>query len=119
MTRKIKLSTARRREDEVMRLLARIAYGETDAMPQDDENALRQLGYAASLVQGYLDDPENNLGAAIRMAADSLDGKTPGTSGFSDPVQAKWGAPWHLDAAKLRLETPLYLVELRRAHGKS
>ena len=100
-----------------MRLLARIAHGEADAMPQDG-SSLRQLGYAASLVQGYLDDPENNLGEAIRMAAERLDGKKPRASGFTDPVQAKWGAPWHLDAAKLRLETPLYLLELRRARGK-
>lgn len=101
-----------------MRLLARIVHGESTAVPEDDECSLRQLGYAAFLVQGYLDDLGNNLGAAIRKAAARLDGKTPGTSGFNDPVQAKWGAPWHLDAAKFRLETPLYLMDLRRVRGK-
>ena len=87
-------------------------------MPQDDECSVRQLGYAAFLVRGCLDDPEDNLGAAIRMAAKRLDGKSPRASGFTDPVQARWGAPFHLDAAKLRLETPLYLMELRKARGK-
>ena len=101
-----------------MQLLARIAHGESAVMPQNDECSLRQLGYAASLVQGYLDDPENNFGEAIRMAAARLDGKNLRASGFNDPIQAKWGAPWHLDAARLRLETPLYLMELRQVHGK-
>lgn len=87
-------------------------------MPQDDECSLRQLGYTAFLVQGDLDDPEDNLGEVVRMAAKRLDGEAPGASGFTDPVQARWGATRHLAAAKLRSEPPLYLMEFRQAHGK-
>ena len=98
-----------------MRLLARIVTNGTAAMLGMDENSLRQTGYAASLVRGRLEDPEDNLGAAIRLAIEALDGKTATATEFRDPVQAKWGAPRHLNAAKLRLETPLLLPGLRRA----
>ena len=102
-------SPSRRRDDEVMQLLARIVTNGTAAMLGMDENSLRQIGYAASLVRGCLEDPEDNLGAAIRLATEALEGKTATATEFRDPVQAKWGAPRHLDAAKLRLETPLLL----------
>ena len=112
-------NSARRREEEVMRLLAQIAIGDMSVMSKRDEGSLRQLGYAASLVRGRLDDPEDNLGAAIRLAADALEGKTATATEFVDRVQAKWGAPRHLDAAKLRLETPLHLLGLRRRERSS
>ena len=105
-------SPSRRRDEEVMRLLARIVTNGTAAMLGMDENSLRQTGYAASLVRGRLEDPEDNLGAAIRLAIEALDGKTATATEFRDPVQAKWGAPRHLSAAKLRLETPLLLPRI-------
>lgn len=107
-------SPARRRDEEMMRSLARVVTCGTAAMHGLDENSLRQMGYAASLVRGRLEDPEDNLGAAIRLATEALEGKTATAIEFRDPVQAKWGAPRHLDAAKLRLETPLLLPGLRR-----
>ncbi len=109
-----KFNSARRREDRLMHLLARVAAGDIALMSLQDEGSLRQLGYAASLVEGYVDDPQDNLGEAIRLATEELEGRTATVSSFRDPVQARWGAQWHLDAAKLRLETPLQLLELQR-----
>ena len=91
-----------------MRLVALIADGDLALLSKQDESSLRQLGYAASLVQGCLDDPQDNLGKAIRIAAAALEGRDRSNGDFRDPVQAGWGARWHLDAAKLRLETPLH-----------
>ena len=107
-------NAARRRESEVMRLLARIATGDRGVMQAQDEPGLRQLGYAASLVRGHVNDPGDNLGAAVRLASRALEGKKAVATSFRDPVQAKWGAPRHLDAAKLRRETPLHVLKLRR-----
>ena len=112
-------NAARRREDRVMWHLARIATGDLTILPTLDDRSLRQLGYAASLVHGHLDDPHDYLGTAIRLAADELAGKTVTATGFRDPVQARWGAPRHLDVDKLRLETPLHLLALRRRSGSS
>ena len=109
--------SARRRDEEVMRLLARIVTDGTAVMLALDENSMRQLGYAASLVRGRLEDPEDNLGAVISLATKALEGKTATATVFCDPVQAKWGAPRHLDAAKLRLETPLLLTGSRQVEG--
>ena len=102
-----------------MRLVALIADGDLALLSKQDESSLRQLGYAASLVQGCLDDPQDNLGKAIRMAAAALEGRDRPNGDFRDPVQAGWGARWHLDAAKLRLETPLHLMELRQRPGET
>ena len=102
-----------------MRLVALIAEGDLAILSKQDESSLRQLGYAASLVQGCLDDTGDNLGEAIRMAASVLKGKDRPDGDFRDPVQAGRGARWHLDAAKLRLETPLHLMELRRRPGRT
>ena len=67
--------SARRREHEVMQLLARIAAADLGVMTAQDEAGLRQLGYAASLMHGHVDDPQDNLGAAILLAAGQLEGK--------------------------------------------
>ena len=110
---------ARRREEELMRLLAQLAAGDMSVISDRDDSSLWQLGYAASLVRGCLDDPEDNLGAAIRLAADVLEDKPQDAIEFVGGVQARWGAPRHLDAAKLRLETPLHLLGLRRGEEES
>ena len=114
MDRSAVFNASRQREYELMQLLARIATGDRSVMRAQDERGLRQLGYAASLVHGHVDDPDDNLGAAVCLAAGKLKGKTSAATSFRDPVQAKWGAPRHLDAAKLRRETPLHLLKLRR-----
>ena len=105
-------SPARAREDLVMRVLARVVDGGGDAAMADSGLPLRQLGYAAALVEGCLDDPKGHLRALIRKASSSPAGHEP-ASGYVDPVQARWQAPWHMDARKLRLETPAKLAALR------
>ena len=110
----------RRREERLMGLVARVAAGEVSVMLDRDEASLRELAYAAHLVWGCLDDQEDNdnLGAAIRQAAAALEGKPPDATEFVDCVQARWGAQRHLDAAKLRTETALHLLGLRRQEEK-
>ena len=105
---------ARQWEYEAMQLLARIATGDQRVMQTQNELGLRQLGYAASLVHGHVDDQKDSLGAAVRLAAGELKAKTATAASFRDPVQAKWGAPRQLDGAKLRRETPVHLMKLRR-----
>ena len=119
MDRSAVFNAARRWEHEVMQRLARIAAGDLTVMNSQDESGLRQMGYAASLVRGHVDDPQDNLGAAVRLATRELEGKKSVAGSFRDPVQAKWGAPRHLDAAKLRLETPLHLLKLQCGKVKS
>ncbi|MDE0303424.1 MAG: hypothetical protein OXI87_00860 [Albidovulum sp.] len=109
---------ARRREETLMRLVALIANGDVAIMSKQDEFSLRQLGYAACLVQGYLDDPRDNLGEAIRLAAGALEGKDRPDMEYRDAVQAKWGARWHLDAAKLRLEARCTCMSCDGVRGK-
>ena len=48
-------------------------------------------GYAASLVEGYVDDPQDNLGGAIRLVTEELEGRSVTVCSFRDPVQARWG----------------------------
>lgn len=109
-------SAAWRREETLMQLVANC---DVAIMSKQDECSPRQLGCAASLVQCYLDDPRDNLGEAIRLATASLEGKDRPDMEYRDPVQAKWGARWHLDAAKLRRETPLHLIQLRRSSRRT
>ena len=109
-------SPARAREDLVMRVLARVVAGDGEAAVADAGLPLRQLGYAAALVEGRLDDPKGHLRALIRKASSSPAGQEP-AGGYADPVQARWQAPWHLEARKLRLETPAYLAALRLPGG--
>ncbi|MCY3878306.1 MAG: hypothetical protein OXF74_03890 [Rhodobacteraceae bacterium] len=80
--------SARQREEMIMQLLARIAYGEGDSVIREMRVPLRQLGYAASLVQGYLDDPHDMLNAVILQAEKAPEEKSP-LAGYRDPVQAK------------------------------
>ncbi len=107
------ISPARAREELVMRSLARTAAGDGDAVLAEHALPLRQLGYAATLVEGYVDDPQDRLGALIRKASGAPPSGEEPDGGYVDPVQARWRAPWHMDARKLRLETPLHLKELR------
>ena len=109
-------SPARAREDLVMRVLARVVDGDGDAAMADSGLPLRQLGYAAALVEGCLDDPEGHLRALIRKASSSPAGEEP-AGGYADPVQARWQAPWHMEARRLRLETPAKLMTLRLQGG--
>lgn len=96
-----------------MQWLARIAAGDPSVMDGQEESGMRQMGHAASPVRGRVDDLQDSLGAAVRFASRKLEGKKSAVESFRDPVQAKWGASRHLDAAKLRLEIPLHLLKLR------
>ena len=106
--------TARRRERDLMALLARIAAGRHMPDGREDEAFLRQLGYACDLARGRVEDPDGNLGRIARFCRERLEGTTVPPGRFRDPVQASWGALWHVDAGKLRTELPLHLMKLHR-----
>ena len=89
---------ARLRERQTMELLAKVAAGR----------------YASYLVRGRVEDPEDNLGRVARFCMERLEGAPALAGCFRDPVQARWGAPWHLDVAKLRTEVRLHLTKLQR-----
>lgn len=105
---------ARRRERDLMELLAKVAAGRHMPDGREDEASLRQLGYACELARGRVEDPDGNLGRAARFCRERLEGTAVPAGRFRDPVQASWGAPWHVDAGKLRTELPLHLMKLRR-----
>ncbi len=107
-------SAARRRERDLMELLARVAAGRHMPDGREDEASLRQLGYACELARGRVEDPDGNLGRVARFCRARLEGTTAPAGRFRDPVQASWGALWHVDAGKLRTELPLHLMKLRR-----
>ncbi len=108
---------ARRRERDLMELLAKVAAGRHMPDGLEDEASLRQLGYACELARGRVEDPDGNLGRVARFCRERLEGKAVPTGRFRDPVQAGWGALWHVDAGKLRTELPLHLMKLRRETG--
>jgi len=108
---------ARRREHDLMELLAKVAAGRHMPDGREDEASLRQLGYACDLARGRVEDPDGNLGRVVRFCRERLEGKAAPAGRFRDPVQASWGAPWHVDARKLRTELPLHLMKLRRETG--
>ena len=105
---------ARRRERDLMELLAKVADGRHVPDGREDEASLRQLGYACELARGRVEDPDGNLGRVARFCRARLEGTTAPAGRFRDPVQASWGALWHVDAGKLRTELPLHLMKLRR-----
>ena len=108
---------ARRRECDLMELLAKVAAGRHVPDGREDEASLRQLGYACELARGRVEDPDGNLGRVARFCRERLEGMAVPAGRFRDPVQAGWGALWHLDAGKLRTELPLHLMKLRRETG--
>ncbi|MDE0406254.1 MAG: hypothetical protein OXN81_00190 [Alphaproteobacteria bacterium] len=100
-----------------MELLAKVAAGRYMPDGREDEASLRQLGYACELARGRVEDPDGNLGRAARFCRERLEGTAAPAGRFRDPVQASWGAPWYVDARKLRTELPLHLMKLRRETG--
>ncbi len=105
---------ARRRDRDLMELLAKVAAGRHMPDGREDEASLRQLGYACDLARGRVEDPDGNLGRVARFCRKRLEGTAAPAGRFRDPVQASWGALWHVDVGKLRTELPLHLVKRRR-----
>ena len=82
-------------------------------MCQTPEEA-RQFGYLASLAKGAACDRDKRLQALAKRCREvAAFASSPKESprGVVDPVQASWGAPWHMDASKLRRELPLHVMK--------
>lgn len=105
---------ARQREHQMMSLLADVACGRHDPEDFKGEDVLRQLGYSASLARGRVTDPDDRLGRAVRFCSAKLSSKPVPDLAYRDPVQARWGAKWHMDPVKLRKELPLHMMKLTR-----
>lgn len=114
MERNNSYGAARERECNMMKILADVVagdFGVPEAMQADD---LRQLGYAAQVVRGSVDDPEKRLTHLVKLCRAAV-AEAPMVEivDARDTVQAQWGAPWHVDARKFRRELPLHLTWVR------
>ena len=99
----------RLRDHDMMGLLARAVAGERvwDQVQAPDD--LRQLGYAAYLVHGRVEDPVDNLGLLLRACHTRLRDLPRPERTYRDAAQARWAAPHAMDPRKLRTELPLHL----------
>lgn len=105
-----KMSPARRREHEIMLMLAQVVRGEFNARQLQTDVDLRQAGYAAALVEGSVPDENGNLRRFISSCRSALPQLSDAVVQAKDPVQARWAAEFHLDCSKFRREFPLYLL---------
>jgi hypothetical protein len=109
MTRNSAYGVARKRERDLMRTLAKavaVGFVPPESASLDD---LRQLGYAAQLARGSVADPDRHLLEVVRFCRKAVAGESVPHVSARDRLQAEWGAPWHVDAGKLRTELPLHL----------
>ena len=105
---------ARRREHEMLALLARVALGRYELGGCESETDLRQLGYVAELALGRVEDPDRNLSKLVAECRERLKGFEAPDGDYRDSVQARWGAEWNFDIGKLKTELPLYRMQLAR-----
>jgi len=85
--------------------------GSVDLLASEEQ--LRQLGYAAQVARGRVPDPENRLLRTIRSCRTALSSNPcpeAKADRARDALQREWGAAWHVDAAKLATELPLYIA---------
>lgn len=100
---------ARSRENAMLARLAGVVCDGDGLTGAETSEDLRQLGYAAHLARGRVDDPDNHLGRIVKACQSALQGQEPPVGHYRDGAQALWGAAWHLDATKLRTELPLHI----------
>lgn len=109
------MSAARRREEDMLDLLARVAVHGFKPTGSEDEEHLRQLGYAASVARGRVEDPQDYLGKVVNYCRSHLPERQTTAGVYRDPVQKRWGAKWNLDVGKVRSELPLHVQKLKRS----
>lgn len=110
--REQRYSEARQREHDVMVALARAVLGQKVIEEGEPPDTLRQLGYAAYLVRGRVDDPQDCLGQLALHCMKMVEHAPMPEVRFRDSVQARWGAPYGMDVHKLRTELPLHIRRL-------
>ncbi|WP_036796887.1 hypothetical protein [Leisingera caerulea] len=113
------LSPARRREKDMLDLLARVAVHGFTPTGSEDEGHLRQLGYAANVARGRVEDPQDYLGKVVKYCRSHLPERPAPAGVYRDPVQKRWGAKWNLDVGKVRSELPLHVQKLKRSALKA
>lgn len=92
-----------------MDALSDVLAGRYDRVPLQDEADLRQLGYAATLVKGSVNDDLGRLKSLLALCRNTLADRPLPEVTPRDAVQRRWGARFHLDARKLKHELPLHL----------
>lgn len=75
-----------------MELLASIAVGKYFPTGKESEDELRQLGYAASLARGRIDDPEGHVTKVMKYCKSQVENLPIPNREYRDHVQARWGA---------------------------
>lgn len=83
----------------------------------EEECELRQLGYSAFVARGRVDDPQDNLRQVVKYCRNHLASKPAPEGTYRDQFQRVWGAEWHLDAGKVKVELPLHVLKLQRQMG--
>jgi hypothetical protein len=108
--------TARARERRVMEALARVVVSGFVPAGSTSVDELRQLGYAAQLARGSVADPDGHLAGFVKFCRQAVAAApAPEMPPARDGVQHAWGAPFHVDARKLRAELPLHISRIRQA----
>ncbi|WP_037372481.1 hypothetical protein [Salipiger mucosus] len=95
-----------------MSLLADVVTGRFFPASTDGESFLRQLGYVAQLARHRIDDPEDRLRKVVDFCREQVKDRPAPSGQYRDPIQQRWGAPWHMDLGKLRTELPLQVKRL-------
>jgi len=94
----------------MMKTLANALVGDFSlphSAPLDD---LRQLGYAAQVARGSVDDPEDRLTCLVKFCRAAVsNAPVADVVHAHDANQARWGAAWHVDVSKFRTELPLHV----------
>lgn len=108
------VGVARRREQNMLTVLAEVVVHGFVPEASEEESELRQLGYAAFIARGRVDDPDDNLGQVVKYCRDRLADRPPAQGTYRDLVQQRWGAEWYLDLGKVRAELPLHVLRQKR-----
>ena len=98
----------------MMDLLASIAAGKHFPNGDESEDELRQLGYAASLARGRIEDPEDHITRVVKYCRSRVENLPIPAREYRDHVQEWWGASWHLDAQMLKKELHLHMKRIQK-----
>lgn len=108
-------ASVRALEESLLDLLATAALGKTVDYSAMSPTEVAELGYAAQLARGRVEDPDDRLGAVMRRCRDLLEAtalaevEKPKTA-----LQARWKAPFSLDLGKIRSELKLRMRAAER-----
>lgn len=114
-SRRMDKASVRALEENLLDLLATAALGEAVDFSVMSPTEVAELGYAAQLARGRIEDPDDRLGTTMRKCRDLL--ATVTLEEVENPktkLQARWKAPFPLDLGKIRSELSLRMRTAKR-----